>query len=199
MRKENLIYAFTILLVGFTFISCGKDEDGGFDGSRASIEGYIGADVVDKMEDFGLNINTGDNPPDVTGQFYADYLEILDSDVPNDSPGNGIWPQTFSFYEQSGLSVQYTGEGAMQNDDGAGAIISGTDNKFTAILKLKTNYQGYTVETAYVISGAMSAEGILNYQLAATNLGDDAPDGVLIPEGATRVIHDTDDLAERLD
>lgn len=199
MKNANLINVLTVLALVFTFMSCSTDEDEGFDGSHASIENYIGADIVNKMEDFGFQFNPGDNPPDVTGKFYADYLKILESDVPSDEPGNGVYPQTFSFYEQSGLSVQYSGSGAVQSDAGAGALLSGTDNKFTAILKLKTSYGEYTAETAYIISGTMTEEGILDYQLAATNLGDDAPDGVLIPEGSTRVIHDTDDLAERLE
>lgn len=196
MKKTHSVSVVLLLIFTFSLTSCSK-EDEGFDGSKAAIEDYIGADIVDKMEDFGLQFNTGDNPPDVTGEFYADYLEILNSDVPSDEPGNGIWPQTFRFYDQNGLSVQYSGSGAEQSDEGSGAILTGGDNKFTAILKLKSTYQGYNIESAYVLTGTMSEEGILDYQMAATNLGDDAPDGVVIPEGATRVIHDTDDLAER--
>lgn len=195
--KKNLLAFAPILLIVFTFTSCGKDDED-FDGSKGAIEDYIGADIVDKMEDFGLEIHPGDNPPDVTGEFYADRLEILNSDVPSDEPGNGIWPQTFSFHGQSGLSVQYSGYGAEQSDEGSGALLTGSNNEFTAILKLQSTVQGYNVESAYVITGTMTDEGILNYQMAATNLKDDAPEGVVIPEGATRVIHDTDDLAERL-
>lgn len=197
MKKINSVHVLLLLIFIFSFTSCSK-EDEEFDGSKAAIEDYIGADIVDKMEDFGLRFNTGDNPPDVTGEFYADYLEILKSDVPSDEPGNGIYPQTFRFYEQSGLSVKYSGSGMEQSDEGSGAILSGSSNKFTAVLKLKSTIQGYTVESAYVITGTMTQEGILDYQMAATNLGDDAPEGVVIPEGATRVIHDSDDLAERL-
>lgn len=199
MKKTNFVYGSLLLVLIFVFNSCSKEEDGDFDGSKAGIEDYIGADIVDKMEEFGLQFNTGDNPPDVTGEFYADYLEILNSDVPSDEAGNSIYPQSFSFHNQSGLSVQYSGSGSQQSDEGAGAIISGNNNKFTAVLKLKSTYQGYNIESAYVITGTMTDEGILDYQMAATNLGDDAPDGVVIPEGATRVIHDTDDLAERQD
>lgn len=194
MKNVRLVYWSLLLMV---LISCGKEEDGGFDGSKAGIEDFIGAEIVTKMEDFVLQFNTGDNPPEVTGEFYADYLEILNSDVPSDEPGNSVYPQSFSFYNQNGLSVQYSGSGGQQSDEGSGAILSGNNNKFTAILKLKSTYQGYNIESAYVVTGTMTAEGIVDYQMAATNLGDDAPDGVVIPEGATRVIHDTDDLAER--
>lgn len=199
MKKLNIYNPVLLFLVASVFFSCSTEGDEGFDGSRASIDDILGPQIADKIEGMGFEFHTGDNPPDVTGKFYADYLEILESDVPSDEPGNGIWPQTFEFYNQSGLSVQYSGSGGSQVDEGSGAFLSGNNNEFTAILTLESTNQGYTAQSAYLITGTMTEEGILDYQVAATNLGDDAPDGVFIPEGATRVIHDTDDLAERLE
>lgn len=198
MKRNNLFYQVMLFVLVFSFAACSTEDDGDMDGSHAAIEDFIGSDIVKKMEEFGLEFHPGDNPPDVSGEFYADHLVILDSDVPSDEPGNSIYAQTFRFFDQDGLAVKYSGSGAQQSDEGSGAILTGSGNDFTAILKLNTTYQSYHVTSAYVITGTMTAEGILEYQMAATNLKDDAPDGIVIPEGATRVIHDTDDLAERL-
>lgn len=207
---KNFINKSTYVLFLFTLVflsSCSKDDDGGggkpgFDGSKQSIKEFVGAEIYSQLIEFGFNINEGSEPPSISGKFYADDLEILDSSVPGDISGSYMVSQTFEFKNQNDdeLTVEYSGGGGSQTDEGAGSFIAGSGSSFLVLLKNESTIQGYTSETLFAISGKMTAEGILNYQLAGfnVNISDDTPEGIFIPEGTGRVIHDTGDLAERI-
>lgn len=200
-------YPFSVFLLCITFIglvSCSKDEDNNeeFDGSREAIEEFLTPEITQKLENFGLNIHTGSNPPDVTGSYMANNLEVINTDVPGDQIGNIISDISFSFLNQnnSDLSIEYIAQGASQSDEGSGSLLSGDDNSFTVFLKAKSTIGSYTAQTFFVISGKMAADrtGIRDYQIAGGVIDDgDAPEGIFIPEGSARVAEDKDDLAER--
>lgn len=204
MKELKLFKKFMLVMLILGAISCSKDDDetngeGDFTGSQQSIENIIGSDVYQSAQEMGFMFNTGSNPPIVEGSYIADNLEILGSTVGSDYVGMFMPTQNFTFSNQNidDLSVLYVGAGGSQTDEGGGAFIAGEGGNFTALLTVAATIQGYTSQTVFLISGTIVAEGIENYQLAVFMIDQgEAPDGIFIPEGQGRVIHDTDDLAE---
>ena len=195
-------FCFTLVLTIFA-MSCSSEDDNSdssFDGSERSIEEFVGEDIYNQLNEFGFNINEGNTPPNISGSFFADNLVILDSSVETDYIGMTISSQIFTFSNQdtNALTIDYNASGGSQSDTGSGSLIAGSGDNFLVLLINKSTISGYTADTLFAISGTMTEDGIENYQLAVFNQdNNDAPEGIFIPEGTGRVIHDTDDLADK--
>lgn len=161
--------------------------------------GYISAGQLRTLQDLGLPINEGMDPPDITGTYLCDSLELLDSNIAGDIFGTPYADMEIQFYSQSGngeVLVTYDQSG-FETGTGMGAFISGSGNDFTVFAQISgTSGSGIDFEDAMVFSGTMTPSGISNftYGLLLTSKSYD-PYNDLIEVGDARVFEEYDGLA----
>ncbi|HET8886862.1 MAG TPA: hypothetical protein VFM70_10975 [Salinimicrobium sp.] len=200
MKQIKLILAFVLVIL--TVVSCSKDEDSGsFNGSRNAIEDYVTSDLLETMENMGLHVNPGDNPPMVQGSYRIEPCKLIATSVPSDNEGSVFNPVTFELTNLNldDLSLTYAGSGGMQVDSGTGALISGEGDSVSIFLKLESEISGYSSETIFVLSGNYTEVGFLNFQMAVFMLDNNGnPGGVFIEDGQGRIFIDDNGLVEKL-
>ena len=201
MKKTILL--FTMLALVF---SCSSDddslEDAGnqFDGSLESVEDFFTPDLVNALVDLGFIINTGGNPPNLEGVFYASPLVLQASSVPNDIIGQTFNPYTMTFSNQNleTLMVDFFGDQNVQVDEGFGSFVSGNGNAFSVYLKTTTTIGNFDAESAIALSGVMTQDGIEDFQVAFLMLDDNGdPEGVYIENNTGRLLYDSDLFSPR--
>lgn len=201
-----------ILLIVFvltSFYGCSSDDNGGedinFDGSYEAIQKVIGEEALSNMVSLGMAINTGTNPPLVEGTY--ELTTVLEaSNDPWDQyligSAAAFPPQTFKLYDINleKLTLLYSALGGSQSDQGAGAFISGNGNKFTIVLKLKSDGgNGTQADVARVLSGEKTSNGFINFQMASfmiNNYGN--PQGNWTENGQGRIFIDYDGLVKEV-
>ncbi len=188
---------FCLLLTG-----CSSDDgSNGFNGSRSDAEKIIGKDLLEIMEEMGLQVNYGANPTLVEGTYKILPCVLQATSVPGENPGRTFLPVTFTLSNQDNkkLTVEYSGYGGEEVDEGVGAFIAGEGNRVSIFLTLDSEIQGYTSKTAFVITGDLTDEGFTDFQLAVFmkdnhgNLG-----GIFMGNNEGRIFIDGDELVERL-
>ncbi|QAA82274.1 hypothetical protein EI546_11330 [Aequorivita sp. H23M31] len=200
--KKSLSLLMILSLV--LFVSCSKDDDnkaGEFDGSQDSVAEFLGADLLETLLDLGLIINTGNTPPNIAGEFLMAPVILQKSNVQGDYPGMSFPDYQMKFMNQIGLNVDFSGfhTTGVQRDIGDGSFISGSGKGFTVFLITETDISGYKADTAMVISGTMTEDGIKDVQFALfmkDNHGN--PGGVFIDNQKGRIIIDGDGLCEKI-
>jgi len=99
----------------------------------------------------------------------------------------------------STLTIDYSGSGGSQSDDGSGSFISGSGNNFSIFLTITSEISGYEADTLYVLSGTDDGDGFIDFQLAVfmkDNFGN--PGGVFIEDNKGRIFVDGDNFVEQL-
>lgn len=197
---KKLTVLFTLISV-LSISSCKKDKD--FTGSREDIESFLGSDVVEAMDDIGFNMNYGENPPQIEGQFLISPADLLSSTVPDDPETHRFNDLKAIFKNQDNkmLTIDYEGDEMFENSVGKGTFIAGDGEYFTVAMKTETTKTfGGKGESAFIITGKITAEGIEDVEVAAFMIKIITEDLLFpfIPENTGRVIIDGDSLAERL-
>lgn len=196
-------YFSFILLFSFLFFGCSKDDDGGsnsFDGSINSISNFVGSDILDTMIDLGMNINSGDNPPNIVGEYLSSPNVLENSNVPSDWPGRVFSDYQSEFSNQQGLQIDFSGFHPTGNqiDEGYGSFISGDGNLFSVFLITETEIRDSKADTVIVYSGEISPDGIYSYQRAIFMKDNHGNSTVFLENGQGRILVDEDGLAERI-
>jgi hypothetical protein len=154
---------------------------------------------LSKLEDDGLTINEGSDPPNVEGSYYSDSEYCVYS-----SDGYSDWyaaPYYYRFSNQSGdeVTVEYNSPEA--GDAGGPAIgyIAGDGDDFSIFIESTgTNYYGITYTNVTAYSGTITPEGIAVFMFGfiMTKKSDD-PVGYLMDVGEDRIFVEDDGMAVR--
>tara|TARA_R110000868_G_scaffold189493_1_gene432484 strand:- start:458 stop:1129 length:672 start_codon:yes stop_codon:yes gene_type:complete len=202
---KNLKITSFYLCSLLVFSACKKDKEteeiAEFDGSIRAIEEFFSADLVQALEEFGFIINEGSSPPNIEGAYFLSPFEIAGSTVEGDEIGDLFSDYTASIKNQDNenLTVDFSGDGGGQIDNGFGSFISGNGNNFNLFLKLTSKVGNYSADTAYAISGNITNEGIENVQVAILMLDDKGDiEGVYIENNTGRLFKDSDNFSERI-
>ena len=164
-------------------------------------------EYLDILEEFGLIINGGKNPPYIEGTYLATPLDLVASNV-----GTNIaemWDMYVTFSEQNNANLTVNADYSMQTDwgsgistmssSGPGSFIVGEGNKFTVFVDGTREEMGYTAKTVEVFSGEISTSGIINYQWAVIMVNNNGnPLGHWIANGTGYLKKDSDGLSERV-
>ncbi|WP_314297445.1 hypothetical protein [Capnocytophaga gingivalis] len=199
---KRTIYALcTAICALFTVVSCSRSEDPRHFNIPQEAREIISDRLLEEMESNGMQINEGDNPPDIQGIFQTGSYKSIYTNVKGDMIGETYLPYRYKFYEQNGIKIKtdYIAEGNRRFDiaTGEGTIISGSGNKFTVYMKVKGNNDGALYKEAKVFSGEITPEGIRNIQMGLCIVEKDDPKGELIPVGGIRVFNNESSLAVR--
>ena len=194
MKKTILL---GLLVTGF-LTSCNKDDDKeDFDGTEDAIREFVTPDLYTTMTGMGMQINSGDTPPEISGLYFVEPV-LEASNRPSDIIGNSYedYYVTFENQDNDDLTVDFSYVGDTEEGVGNNSLISGSGDAFTAILKTVSSTGSDTAESIIVVSGTVSQEGIVNYQFAVFML-DNHDSELFIENGQGRIFRDSDEFAPR--
>ncbi len=169
-------------------------------GLTPDINEIITAEALEGLQDLGMPINTGTNPPNLEGAYLGSPFVLKSSNVPNDyDPGYQFADITIHFYEQNDedLTIKYDYINGIETGVGQGGFIVGDDNNFSVFLGVEVEISGYSSDVVIVLSGTMGTDGIENLYFAnfmVDNFGN--PGGVFIPDNTGRIVYDSDGFSE---
>ena len=190
MKRFLLLGVLSLCMV--MFFSCSLDEAG-------VVSGMLSDEQKQILEDLGMPINSGENPPDITGYYLTDDLDCIEDTT-------GVFLQNLFyywwFYDQSGNEIKLdyfnlSGDEATGN----GAFIFGSGNDFTVYMETEGTYSSsITYKTVNIYSGTLGATGIEDFTngfIMTEKTGDDG-DAYLMAVNEARIYEEGDDLAEEL-
>ena len=191
---------FALMLVTF-FSSCEKEEDPEpqFTGSLDEIEEFLTPELTEVMSDLGLVINTGNTPPIIEGSYLGEIF-LEETNVAGDIIGKRFSDVVMKFENQDNkdLSITFSYNQTVESGAGIGALIAGTQNSFSAFLKVDSSLgdEYATAQTAMVVSGKMTADGITDFQWALFML-DNKGESRYIANNTGRVFSEKDNIAKK--
>lgn len=167
-------------------------------------ENVLPPEMQDELIDNGFVINSGQNPPDVTGRYLVSPLKLkYASDGYSDTLFHDLYI-TFSNQTGRGL-IEYA---EVQSDSVAGksieARIIGKDDQFTMYCNqyVEAPSGSWRCKTATIVSGKKTAEGIvdLSYAFVITEQESSQPGEApsVAPVGTVRVFADGDGVANKI-
>ncbi len=171
----------------------------GIDDVPPDVNDFMTPEDKQTLEDQGLTIHTGLSPPNVEGYYYANSLETADRSM-------RFMNYSYRYHDQTtGLSIKssHISENGSDISEGKGAFIAGSGNTFSifmeSISELDQGTHVTTIESARIYSGTITSDGIKGFQFGfiVTSKKNDK-DNRYMNVGDTRVIYETDGLAERV-
>jgi hypothetical protein len=189
------------ILVAVFFSSCEKDNepDDRFTGTLDEIEEFFTPELVQVMTDMGLAINTGNTPPIIEGNYLAEPI-LMATNVSGDVIGQKFFDAAMKFENQNNtdLSLTFSYDQTVEKGNGIGALIAGTENSFSAFLKVDVSHgpDYATAQSAMVISGKMTTSGITDFQWALFML-DNKGESTYIENNTGRVFKEVDNIAKK--
>ncbi len=173
-------------------------------GSVQELRSYYSDAFVDAMLALDFNLNLGNTPPSIEGEFDISPFILQKSSVLKDSAliGNQYSAYTLEFSNQDNdlLTVDLMGSQGSLMDVGDGSFVVGANNAFAVYTKTTTtdNDGTYPRETAIAISGTLTANGIENLQFYGAMLDDNGdPEDRLIENNTGRLFVDGDGLSSK--
>jgi len=203
MKKGYLILALPAVLL---FFSC-KEE--AVPSAQEEVDDMLNNDQETLLEDSGMVLHTGDDPPDITnpggtGDGDTTYVaEDLDCIVDT----TGLYLENlyyyFRFYNlntDNTISLDYTNNYGTDTASGVGAYILGQNSSFTVYAETSGESGGISYRTVSAYTGTLTSSGItgLKYAFIMTWKSDD-PYGYLMGVDEFRIYEEGDGLLEYLD
>jgi hypothetical protein len=159
---------------------------------------YLDADDIARLEGEGFDINKGDNPPSVEGDFYLNSLQVIKDDF--GAEGMEIENYTWSYDKQAGDSLEgsYEMDGGADSASGVRGNISGDGDCFTVYLNFTGNTNGCDYSMPFVQSGCLTEEGIEDFEIAYVMQSKSGSNcELLMPENSDRITSEMDGMGER--
>jgi len=151
------------------------------------------------MQNLGMELNTGGNPPNVENIYEVSPFVLDSSNIPSDYPGMYFSNLRFKFYDQnnSDLTVKLDYINGPEEGSGLGSFIVGDGNQFTVVSEVTTVANSDTAVAAMVFSGELADGGINNFVYANFMLENNGST-YFIENGQGRVIYDSDGFSEEV-
>ena len=208
MNRNTIILFVLPLLICF---SCSSDDEAAkdaFAGTETDLTNFFSEEVVDALIDLDFTINEGGNPPNLQGTYFASPMILTDTNVPSDIIGSEFVDLQFTFFGQknSDNTIDFEGEtlfGSTVVERLSGidsSFISGEGNDFSvfSIITGEIVNTGTVADVAYAISGTISNDGILDFEIAILILDDrgDPTNSIFLQNGQGRKFVDQDGISE---
>jgi hypothetical protein len=169
------------------------------EGVPEGVNDFLDPDDVRLMENVGLEVYRGDDPPDISGTWYLDSLVITWDDYSSSvgTPISETWI-TFTVAGADG-SLESTMLDASTEGEGTGGYVSGSDGCFTAWIDL----QGYrsiddcTFSMPQVFSGCVQDGALADFQFGLIMAEREGDCSETVQVDHRRVMDEADGLAER--
>lgn len=184
--------------------SCEKEDNTpevNEDGLTQDVTDLVPQEILDEMEDLGLPIYGGIDPPNIEGRFVASPFILLASNRQSDVPGYQFQDYYVAFKEQDDreLTIMMDYENGSEMGNGLGSFIVGDGNRFSVFVEVISESNGETASFVHIVSGELTETGIKDLYFANFMLDNRGnPSGAWIEEGEGRVAFDSDGFSERL-
>lgn len=191
---KTKIPIFILLALTFGLASCDKDDNDP-DPVQAKINSTIPAESVQIVKDLGMDIFSGDTPPDLTGSFSMNPNLLLRSNISNDAPTNTQFVNysvTFSGQNMAESTISFLGISSGERDVSNSAIITGSGNNFTVYGRSTTTVGSNSIVLGVMYSGTLEAGKVKNLKRSIVVIDDTNAGPNLIKKGNARVFHDGD-------
>lgn len=185
---------FIILALALGLASCEKDDKDP-NPVQAKINSTIPAEFVESVKGLGMDIFSGDTPPDLNGSFSMNPNLLLRSNITNDAPSNTQFVNysvTFSGQNMAESTISFIGTASGERDVSNSAIITGSGNNFTVYGRSTTTVGANSVVLGVMYSGTLEAGKVKNLKRAIVVIDDSNAGPNLLKKGNARVFHDGD-------
>ncbi len=172
-------------------------------GLTREIVDLVPQDILDEMQQLGMILYGGENPPNIEGIYLLDSTTLLNSNISSDTPGKIYKDETITFRNQNGenLTIECLLSTNTSYGSGYGSYTVGEGNLFSVFVKVLNVHTDSNDSTfaVRVYSGEMEETGIRNLHFALFMLDDFGdPNGHFIDIGQGRVFYDGDYFSEKL-
>lgn len=162
------------------------------------INDVIPSDILAEVEKY-MPIYTGETPPEIEGVYVVNPNELVIASAEDIAPGSLAANDTVKFSNQNVKTNVITFERKQRTENEFSDFVSllGSNNNFTAYFNAEGQTdEGINYKTATIISGTVSADGIVDYYKAfIITEKDPDPNEVLFPAKAFRIFKDGNSLA----
>ena len=207
LNLRKVVAIAICLAITATIFSCRKENDEKkveANGLTKEINNLIPAELLKEIEDMGMPIYRGDNPPkDITGIYVTSPNILFNSNIVNDyyPIGYKFADEYYNYENQDNKKLTITVKTRTANaiGEGSGAFIVGNGEKFSifCLLNKERIESGHKYKTINIYSGIITTEGIKDFYSSIFMLEGGGKEWGLIENGKGRVTYDQDGLAER--
>jgi hypothetical protein len=165
------------------------------------VRNIISQQQIRLLEESGLKVHSGLNPPDVEGSYRTTTLKAT-FDSTNIYPS--VYAYYYRFYDQdddrNSVRIDYNGGNGGDVANGEGAFLSGNGSRFSLFVEAEGVTNGIPYRQVSVYSGTITEQGIKDFQLGIILVEKDGDDNdvLLMPVEGRRVFVEEDGLAERV-
>lgn len=191
------IVILAVLSMGFVF-SCSSEE---IRNLPQEVKDMLNVNQLQTLEEHGLIINEGINPPDIQGVYFSNY-NYCTYDSTELFEGFTFDNYFWRFYDQSedNVKLDYTAQNVLDEATGAGAFISGDGELFSVFVELVGVNFGVDYTTVMIISGRIGPNGIHDFMfgfiLTDKDTTADPDDFIMMPIDGHRIVEEYDGLAD---
>ena len=174
------------------------------EGLTEDIRNIIPDDILHQIEDMGMPVYGGNNPPaNIEGNYLISPDICVATNVPDDSygPGHQFSDSYLTLSEQDNTNQTITLALSQANmtGNGHGAYFVGTDNKFTIFVPMDNVLIDHNYNTVDIWSGIATADGIQDCYHSTFMISGGGIGWGLIENGQGRVAYDSDGFSEKTD
>jgi hypothetical protein len=203
--KSKLLILF--IAFGLLMAACEEEENDDSNsndkveanGFTEEINEFLPDSIINEMENLGMELNTGGNPPQVENVYEVTPFVLDSSNIPTDYPGMSFADFRFKLYDQNNedLTVKLDYVNGPEEGTGLGSFIVGDNNQFTLVSEVTTVAYSDTAIVAMVFSGKMTDGGINDFYYANFMIENNGS-SYFIENGQGRVIYDSDGFSEEI-
>jgi hypothetical protein len=197
-----------VTMAAMMFASCDKDEEPRTaveaNGLTRDINELISPEILQEIEELGMPINRGGNPPeDITGKYLVSPDVCVATNRPDDEFGPGHvfndFYLTLSEQDNSKLTIKAATAQGSHSGEGTGAYLVGEGNSFTVFCPMdNTTGSGHVYKNVAIFSGTLTAGGIKDLYHSTFILEGGGSQWYLIEDGQGRVAFDSDGMSEKI-
>lgn len=188
-----------LLSAPILILSCKKENKAVSD----KLDGIVSKEYRNTLINLGMELHSGDVPPNIVGSVYMSPNYLLKSNITGDpAPNTQFVHYTIKFYDQnsSANTVKFTGIGSggstSEREESQSAVVTGSGNNFTIYGRSTVTLGSNSIVVAYVYSGTIDGTNIKNFKKALIVV-DDTKGGVnLIKNGQARIFYDANKISE---
>lgn len=183
-----------------TLPGCSDDDDNIVEKEQDLYEKYVTPELEGALDDLGITINRGVNPPDITGYFYEEEPKCIAVTRSDDTKlGETTHDKKIRFYNKKELSINMEGwELDYKNGDNVqhvaeGVFLSGEGDRFSIFFNEEYTYDNGAYGTLFsVYSGEVRRDnngkitGLGNLQYAILMRENNGFDKIM-PNGSGRL------------
>jgi len=171
-------------------------------GFTPEINALVPDSLIAAMEDLGMPIARGPDPPALEAAFLVSPFVLTASSVPGDSPGFRFpdYYVEYSRLDPDSLTLDIDWVNGPSRAEGIGGLIVGEDGRFSIFSTSTATLAGAVATILEVHTGTIGIDGLEDFHTAVFMLDNQGnPGGVFIPEATGRVGRDDDAFSPEID